>query len=389
VIKPRIENDFGCYPGEYFRVGKHPGGGWWADDDPSGPPSWMLEDQELRKREGFPCLYGKTGDRLWCRQNYLLLDEDLLPSDIDILYRLTDDRLYVILIAEVQNGRYKTTEWSPSQAHSNFPQRGLHGGVGRASLLTNKIQRLWAEGIRGLVSASRTQQQQRLSDHINVSSEPQGNQECSPSDMYGFSWDAPVPVISNTTLRRQSQKQSTQQPALGNSRRKLDGQKITRTRERRAKTSDGKTDRLRNESPAMGNQGRALQSAPSSEGTWDVAGWHLCSCPPELIKPKPSIFMPRWASRITLEITDIRIERVQDIAPLDCEKEGIIGSTHASPVRGQPYEEYLNGDGLVYTDPKTAFANLWDSINEKRGYPWTQNPWVWCISFSVLDKEEK
>lgn len=126
----------------------------------------------------------------------------------------------------------------------------------------------------------------------------------------------------------------------------------------------------------------------------------------------PSIFMPRWASRITLRINDIRIEQLQKITPQDCEREGITGKTLASPVRGQPYEIYSNQDGLEYTSPVEAFRALWNSIYAKpkpktsRGeithyesYPWSEAdrdpretingkphycyfaPFVWVLTF--------
>ncbi len=117
----------------------------------------------------------------------------------------------------------------------------------------------------------------------------------------------------------------------------------------------------------------------------------------------PSIFMPYGLSRITLEVVSVRVERVQEITPPECEMEGIIGSTHASPVRGQPYDEYRNGDGLVYTEPRMAFKALWDSINAKRfehiadergkktkrllNYGWDKNPWVWVIEFKTITPE--
>lgn len=100
------------------------------------------------------------------------------------------------------------------------------------------------------------------------------------------------------------------------------------------------------------------------------------------LKWKPSIFMPRWASRINLEITDIRVERVQDITPEDCEAEGIVGTTRSSPVTGKPYETYYC-QGLEYTTPTLAFKVLWGSINYKRGYGWEVNPYVWIIEFKV------
>ena len=113
------------------------------------------------------------------------------------------------------------------------------------------------------------------------------------------------------------------------------------------------------------------------------AGWDNAPGDPEALSWKPSIHMPRWASRILLEITSVRVERLQEITPNDCEAEGIQGKSLPSPVRGQPYEEYNNGDGLVYTSPTLAFRALWESINGKK-HPWESNPWVWVIEFKRL-----
>lgn len=87
---------------------------------------------------------------------------------------------------------------------------------------------------------------------------------------------------------------------------------------------------------------------------------------------RPSIHMPRWASRITLEVTDIRVERVQDISETDVGAEGI-ESTLTDPNTGNVVER-CPGD-------RWAFAGLWDSINAKRGYSWESNPWVWVVEF--------
>lgn len=85
---------------------------------------------------------------------------------------------------------------------------------------------------------------------------------------------------------------------------------------------------------------------------------------------KPSIHMPRWASRINLEITGIRVERVQDISEEDAEAEGVHGCDwgHGMDYGGKP----------CYCKP---FEALWDSINAKRGYSWDSNPWVWVVEF--------
>ena len=89
----------------------------------------------------------------------------------------------------------------------------------------------------------------------------------------------------------------------------------------------------------------------------------------EAFKWKPSIFMPRWASRILLEITEVRVERVQEITPLDAVKEGC--------PRHHEYNEKF--EFISATSPIDRFHALWDSINPK--YPWESNCWVWVVSF--------
>lgn len=84
------------------------------------------------------------------------------------------------------------------------------------------------------------------------------------------------------------------------------------------------------------------------------------------LKWRPSIFMPRWASRITLQVTDVRVERLRDISEDDAWDEG------PSDCMGP-----LDIDGRV------LFKGLWDSINAKRGYGWDTNPWVWVVKFEV------
>jgi hypothetical protein len=85
----------------------------------------------------------------------------------------------------------------------------------------------------------------------------------------------------------------------------------------------------------------------------------------EAPKWKPAIHMPRAASRITLEIVSVRVERVRDISLDDAEAEGI--NVFDATRR--------NGDVL-------EFAKLWDKINARRGYSWESNSWVWVITFS-------
>jgi len=87
-------------------------------------------------------------------------------------------------------------------------------------------------------------------------------------------------------------------------------------------------------------------------------------------KWKPSIYMPRKYSRITLEITNIRVERVADITPEDCFREGCSDSFK------------------VVCSAIIWFRELWNSINGKK-YPWKLNPFVWVISFKVAKNRKE
>ena len=83
---------------------------------------------------------------------------------------------------------------------------------------------------------------------------------------------------------------------------------------------------------------------------------------------RPSIYMPRWASRITLLVKEVRAERLREISDNDCREEGI--------------HSLLANDGAYL---RGAFGHLWDSINGKRpGCSWADNPWVAAISFEVM-----
>lgn len=93
----------------------------------------------------------------------------------------------------------------------------------------------------------------------------------------------------------------------------------------------------------------------------------------EAWKWRPSIHMPRAASRITLELTDVRVQRLQDISAADSISEGI---GFEARLRG-----YCLPDGSHFhaTDPRVSYWSLWDAINGSGSVE--QNPWVWVITF--------
>ena len=86
---------------------------------------------------------------------------------------------------------------------------------------------------------------------------------------------------------------------------------------------------------------------------------------------QPSIHMPRWASRATLIVDDVRVERVQDISAADARAEGVIEI-----------------DDPRYSDVTviSRFERLWDSLNAQRGFGWDANPWVVALTFRVIQQ---
>jgi len=80
-------------------------------------------------------------------------------------------------------------------------------------------------------------------------------------------------------------------------------------------------------------------------------------------KWRPSIHMPRWASRLTLEVVGVYVQRVQQMTVIDCSAEGVVPAT------------------------LPAFEELWNTINAKRGFGWDVNPWVWVVTFRLAPPE--
>lgn len=106
---------------------------------------------------------------------------------------------------------------------------------------------------------------------------------------------------------------------------------------------------------------------------------------------KPSIFMPKKYARIWLEVVNVRVERVRDISQGDALSEGasVVDSELVYPGYSKRCE-YMRSKGLkppVGPSPAERFKYLWDSINQKRGYGWEMNPWVWVIEFKLIRRE--
>lgn len=103
---------------------------------------------------------------------------------------------------------------------------------------------------------------------------------------------------------------------------------------------------------------------------------------------KPSIHMPFEACRLFLKVTNVRIERLQDITPEDCFKEGIQPIHREGNSLDQFYKRFIPAENgaTTTTKPKTSFRTLWQKINGVKS--WELNPWVWVYDFEQTEKPE-
>lgn len=128
---------------------------------------------------------------------------------------------------------------------------------------------------------------------------------------------------------------------------------------------------------------------PYPHEDYENAEWHSSESPDRIAyaatdpdpgfvsdyRKRPSIHMPRWASRIQLRITDVRVERLQEISEEDAIAEGL---------ESDPQRYWMAPDYSSYSDPRDAFRVRWDSINAKRGHSWDTNPWVWAVTLERI-----
>ncbi|MBF8806959.1 hypothetical protein LG197_17615 [Pseudomonas asiatica] len=164
---------------------------------------------------------------------------------------------------------------------------------------------------------------------------------------------------------------------------------------------------------------------PEDDGTWAYTqymgckGSPLSDIPKRFQKPehcifraswdgsalrwRPSIHMPRWASRILLEVTDVRVERLQDISDDQAKAEGMVytdfgmqerpgkgsidGGKTFHPLKPQQAPGWHAGDAThpdqCLDRARWAFANLWEKINGENS--WDANPWVWVVEFKRVE----
>jgi hypothetical protein len=97
----------------------------------------------------------------------------------------------------------------------------------------------------------------------------------------------------------------------------------------------------------------------------------------------PSIHMPRWASRLWLAVTEVRVQRLQDCSKADAVAEGIEARGVGTLWGWIDYQEENPHITRHYADPRESYRSLWDSLHLDEGATWAANPWVVAVSFDV------
>ena len=326
------------------------GDGWWGD-----------EEGDFQAR----CPYGQPGDRLMC-------------------YHCEHEQ--------------RNTATS---SNISLTERRLHGGVGRSDLQPDPLQGVRTQGIGGLVSAEGACHAQGLPDDLNVSRKQEGHEVGAPLDLHCLSRRTADADIGGQAPGRGFQQQPAVKSLLGDSGGELAGQTSSRTRDGGREALGIEIHKSRANAHTVGGAERPMQPAargpcsgcgsvvdtrhrvggdrlwireawraprefdavaprdiPPGTDVWYEAQDNVPFHPSDFGKLRPSIHMPRSLSRITLEVTGVRVERLQDISEADAIAEG-------TPF---PFGGWVGG-----------YQKLWESINGPGS--WDLNPWVWVVEF--------
>lgn len=341
----------------------------------------------------------------------------------DVVFNIGESEVTALCksLLHTRNECYEATATEIRRGIESDPsvtERRLHGGQRWSSLFTDEVCRVWSQGLRGLVSARRPSDQEGVSLDFHVPQKQESDKACSQADLYGISRDAIEREYAGSSLGRESREQHTGKPCMGKPGRELGRQGSARKGSQERETPTIETNQRRAVTHSVVGREGSMQPAASCESVRNVSScdfrnlpwvvgqrlwvrethalstqnpvmgntavvykatdtdWSDC----EGFRWRPSIHMPRWASRITLEITDVRVERLQDISDGDALDEGI-------PVAGVTPGIDVCIDGEWWPGQAVKhFRRLWESIHGPDS--WDANPWLWVLEFRrVLENE--
>lgn len=339
---------------------------------------------------GVACPYGKPGDRL---------------------YNNPDERYDSI------HEHNQIAERRGASSNTGIAKQRLHGGLGRTGILQNEVCGLRTKSEDGLVSAGGVSEPEGVLRDYAVPQQQADYEECSSSGLHGVSRDASNGVDAGSAPRRKSKEQPADKSLLGQPIRELRRQDGARKVCTRRGSPFGEIDKRRAVTSSVGSSDESVQPEARSQNSWhgteldtgnrkegsllwvresywahpannwlykagsgrihydaDLTDTQRAKLRAEGWKKKPSIHMPRWAARIHLEVTAVKVERVQDISDSDCFAEGL--QAWVDENRGLA----TSGDSSA----RACFRKKWNADNGKDA--WERNDFVWCINFVMLGK---
>lgn len=324
--------------------------------------------------------------------------------------------------------------WGGASRNSGIPLPELHGGLGWPDLFSDEVRRIWSQGFRGLVCLERKNPKgEGVCIGFLVPREQEGNQEYPSASMHGISWVTVFTNPAGSTPGWGQVEQQTGESNLGHPGGELVRQSRSWARDVGRGSSNVEVFQRGTRPYRLGRPQGALQPAPGVSRArresvlrirngqfrvglklWVREPWHLgllgdlpcvfystqtpgdpCEhwnrvpsehCEwvvkevcgdPRGARHRHARYMPRWASRFLLEITGIRVERVQEISEEDADAEGIEALDGAMDERHLC--ELSKRYGLPLESSRCWFAYLWDSIHGPGA--WERNEWVWVIEF--------
>lgn len=332
----------------------------------------------------------------------------------NIIYDMSGDCMRVVHIDETECDHVDSVAIrSGSAGNPSLAELGLHGRKRWADILANEVQGIRQKGIDGLVCISWSRDKQGVFDCVVVPRKQKGHEVRSSFSLHGVSRGATSPISAGQASGWKSIQQCANEFGLGNTEGELARQggswKGHEGREAPCIEADG----LRESGHCMVDRKRHQQSKKRGPLSWDEPSCNTSNCnyEPEMTlwvretfscvpsstgemvyvyradgdsafdqmdetyefmgTWRPSIHMPRDASRLTLEVKAVRVERLQQISEADamCEGCSVVGSVEARNV----------------ALPREQFQTLWNSINGPES--WNANPWVWVVEFEGVPSE--
>ena len=291
---------------------------------PSGKPSQALQDHLLH------CPYGQVGDRLYIKQAY----------DPEVVYYKPIDGLGGNYAAGTDGRIYRMDGTKPYPLRATAMSKGYLGvSLSHHGTTTMSVHHLVCQAFYGSAPDGREQVRHLDGDQLN---NIPANLDCGSQE---DNWlDRKYHGGGMGEAHHNAKLTVAQVLEIGRSKR---SQRQLASQYRVSQAT--------------------IQSVKSGE-TWTRPHRQHCRNFPAWNGWRSPLFMPRWASRITLEITGVKVEYLNAITLAGIQAEGI-------------YD-----DRATYNAPKQMqkFIGLWDSINAKRGYGWDANPWVWALTFKVI-----